>query len=141
MVLMMAPPPWMTIGGRRQAEGQWKGSMGSDEDSEEKKGSTCEKRGEGVKKGGSGRGRRERAPSGWLAGGWISRRVSWPYCVCLTSVVPGVLLARVRGRTADRPASLSCSYLGARTGGCERSWAYTKEVDATRNNTASAGWS
>ena len=26
---------WMTIGGRRQAEGQWKGSIGSDEHSEE----------------------------------------------------------------------------------------------------------
>ena len=107
--------PWMTIGGRQQAEGQWKGSVGSEEDSKERVDPLKRKRG-GVKKRGSHRGGKTELPRAVLAGGWIFV-VSRGLAVCAS---PRLALEfcwlGVQGRTAGRPASLSCSYLGARTG-------------------------
>ena len=107
--------PWMTIGGRQQAEGQWKGSVGSDEHSRERVDPLQRERG-GVIKRGSGRGEKEELPrAGWLEAGFFV--VSRGLAVCAS---PRLSLEfcwlGVRGRTAGRPASLSCSYLGARTG-------------------------
>ena len=148
--------PWMTIGGRRQAEGQWKGSVGSDEDSKKRVDPLPRERG-GVKKGRSAEKRtwrsdkervssrrKDRAPSGCACWCLDFRRVSWPCCVCLTSVGSRVLLARStgpNGRQTCVPLLLVSWRENWLPGGCERSWAYTKEVDATRNNTAVAGWS